>query len=80
MRKIWEQMSCAEYEARRALRNARLKRQPTLAQKDANYVVNCLHRGKEPDLDGRKARRLATQEKREREREAFRTLRKLGYA
>jgi hypothetical protein len=78
MRKIWEQMSCAEYEARRKLRLARLTRKPTNAQKDANYVLNQMHKGKDFDLDKRVLSRMESGNRKAREREAFQLLRKLG--
>ncbi len=71
-------MSCAEYEHRRAARIARLTRRVTNAEKDAKYVLQCKHKGIEPNVEGRLLQRAAKRDKKELEREAFATLRKLG--
>jgi hypothetical protein len=83
MRKIWEQMTKADtWEARHAQwlqkqERKRIANRP--AAKDARFVVNRMRRGLAvPNAMERDKRRSEAQERKQREREAFRTLRQLG--
>lgn len=85
MRKIWEQMSKADtWEARHAQELQKQERKRVAnrpASKDARYVLNRMRKGLTvPSMVEREKRRVETLDRKRREREAFRTLRKLGYA
>lgn len=78
MKRIWDQMSCTEYEKRRQARVARLSRQPSESQQEANYVLKQMHAGKPHNVKTWIDRRNAGKAKKKRMRDAFSTLRQLG--
>jgi hypothetical protein len=84
MRRIWEQMNpkrVAHRDSHGRFHKAQsgpVRRPLTVAQKAANYVLNCLHSGKDHDLDKWHAARAGRILKQRRERDLMNHLRRIG--
>lgn len=80
MRKIWDQIAGDKF-AKRMERERQSRKRRTVkteAQREAEYILNAMHKGLTYNVVDWRKKREATKRKKERMREAFSTLREFG--